>query len=43
MLPDWAGLALSGATVAVYMGRTVAAEVAARLIEAGLSPDTASR
>ena len=39
-LPDWARLALSGATVAVYMGRSVAAEVAARLIEAGLSPDT---
>ncbi len=27
-LPDWAGLALRGATVAVYMGRTVAASVA---------------
>jgi uroporphyrin-III C-methyltransferase/precorrin-2 dehydrogenase/sirohydrochlorin ferrochelatase len=27
-LPDWAGLALKGATVAVYMGRTVAASVA---------------
>jgi uroporphyrin-III C-methyltransferase/precorrin-2 dehydrogenase/sirohydrochlorin ferrochelatase len=40
-LPDWAKLAISGATVAVYMGRSVAAEVAARLIEAGLSPDTA--
>lgn len=39
-LPDWAKLAISGATVAVYMGRTVAAEVAGRLIEAGLSPDT---
>lgn len=39
-LPDWAGLALSGTTVAVYMGRTVAAKVAARLIEAGLSPST---
>ncbi len=36
-LPDWAGLALSGATVAVYMGRTVAAAVAARLIEAGMN------
>ncbi len=39
-LPDWAGLALSGATVAVYMGRTVAAKVAARLIEAGLNAST---
>ncbi|MBN9020319.1 MAG: uroporphyrinogen-III C-methyltransferase [Rhizobiales bacterium] len=39
-LPDWAGLALSGATVAVYMGRSVAARVAARLIEAGLAPST---
>ena len=40
-LPDWAKLAISGATVAVYMGRSVAAHVASRLIEAGLSPDTA--
>ena len=40
-LPDWARLAIAGATVAVYMGRSVAADVAARLIEAGLSPDTA--
>ncbi|MBD0413669.1 siroheme synthase CysG [Oryzicola mucosus] len=40
-LPDWAKLAISGATVAVYMGRSVAAEVAGRLIDAGLSPDTA--
>lgn len=40
-LPDWAKLAISGATVAVYMGRSVAAEVAGRLIGAGLSPDTA--
>ena len=30
VLPDWAGLALSGATVAVYMGRSVAARVAAQ-------------
>lgn len=41
ILPDWAKLAISGATVAVYMGRSVAADVASRLIEAGLSPDTA--
>ena len=40
-LPDWAKLAISGATVAVYMGRSNAADVATRLIEAGLSPDTA--
>lgn len=40
-LPDWARLAIDGATVAVYMGRTNAAEVAGRLAEAGLSPDTA--
>ncbi len=40
ILPDWASLALSGATIAVYMGRTVAASVAGRLMEAGLSPDT---
>lgn len=39
-LPDWAGLALTGATVAVYMGRSVAGAVAERLKEAGLSPDT---
>ncbi|MDY6963648.1 MAG: uroporphyrinogen-III C-methyltransferase, partial [Pseudomonadota bacterium] len=40
VLPDWASLAISGATVAVYMGRTVAASVAGRLMDAGLSPDT---
>ncbi|MCT8989228.1 siroheme synthase CysG [Chelativorans sp. SCAU2101] len=40
-LPDWARLAIDGATVAVYMGRSTAAEVAGRLQEAGLSPDTA--
>ncbi len=40
-LPDWAKLAISGATVAVYMGRSVAADVASRLIDAGLSSDTA--
>lgn len=39
-LPDWARLALSGATVAVYMGRTVAASVAGRLMAAGLAEDT---
>ena len=39
-LPDWAGLALSGATVAVYMGRSVATKVAAKLIENGLPPST---
>lgn len=40
-LPDWARLAISGATVAVYMGRSNAADVATRLIEAGLAADTA--
>ncbi len=40
VLPDWAGLALSGATVAVYMGRSVAAGVANRLMQAGLSAAT---
>ena len=40
-LPDWGKLAISGATVAVYMGRSIAAQVASRLIAAGLSPDTA--
>ncbi len=40
-LPDWARLAIDGATVAVYMGRSTAADVAGRLTEAGLSPDTA--
>lgn len=39
-LPDWARLALSGATVAVYMGRSVAASVATRLMDAGLAEDT---
>lgn len=39
-LPAWAGLALAGTTVAVYMGRAVAAKVAARLIGAGLAPAT---
>jgi len=39
-LPDWAGLALKGATVAVYMGRTVAAAVAEKMISAGLRPQT---
>ncbi|MEM9104859.1 MAG: uroporphyrinogen-III C-methyltransferase, partial [Pseudomonadota bacterium] len=41
VLPDWAELAVSGATIAVYMGRTVAATVAQRLMEAGLANDTA--
>ncbi len=39
-LPDWAGLALRGTTVAVYMGLSVAARVASRLIGAGLAPST---
>ncbi len=40
VLPDWAHLALKGATIAVYMGRSVAAQVAARLMQAGLDPAT---
>jgi len=40
VLPDWARLALSGATVAVYMGRSVAASVAGKLMDAGLPQDT---
>jgi uroporphyrin-III C-methyltransferase / precorrin-2 dehydrogenase / sirohydrochlorin ferrochelatase len=39
-LPGWAGLAIGGATVAVYMGRTVAARVAAQLIAAGMAAAT---
>ncbi|WOC15787.1 siroheme synthase CysG [Pseudochrobactrum sp. MP213Fo] len=41
VLPDWARLCLSGATIAVYMGASVAASVAARLMHAGLHEDTA--
>ena len=40
VLPDWARLAVSGATIAVYMGRSVAASVAGRLMEAGLPAET---
>jgi uroporphyrin-III C-methyltransferase/precorrin-2 dehydrogenase/sirohydrochlorin ferrochelatase len=39
-LPGWAGLALSGATVAVYMARSVAGKVAGRLLDAGLPAAT---
>lgn len=39
-IPDWAGLALKGSTVALYMGRSVAATVAERLIGLGLSART---
>ena len=39
-LPDWAGLALSGTTIAVYMGKSVAGTVADRLIGAGLDSST---
>lgn len=39
-LPDWAELALSGATITVYMGRTVARQTAVRLGQAGLAADT---
>lgn len=37
---DWASLAAPGATVAVYMGRAAAGEIAAALIAAGRDPDT---
>ena len=40
VLPDWARLAVSGATIAVYMGRTVAASVAERLIAGGMPQET---
>ena len=40
LLPDWAHLALSGSTVSVYMGRTVAKQTADRLQKAGLPSDT---
>jgi uroporphyrin-III C-methyltransferase/precorrin-2 dehydrogenase/sirohydrochlorin ferrochelatase len=40
VLPGWAQLALSGATVAVYMGRSVAATLAGRLVGAGLDAST---
>lgn len=40
VLPDWANLALSGSTVAVYMGRTVAGRIATQLMAAGLSGAT---
>lgn len=39
-LPDWARLAVSGATIAIYMGRSVAGDVASRLMSAGLPADT---
>ena len=39
-LPGWAGLALSGATIAVYMARSVAGKVAGRLLDAGLPAAT---
>ncbi|WP_176083030.1 siroheme synthase CysG [Martelella sp. HB161492] len=39
-LPDWAQLAARGATIAVYMGRSVAAKTGARLVEAGVPADT---
>ncbi|MBC2884244.1 uroporphyrinogen-III C-methyltransferase [Ochrobactrum sp. CM-21-5] len=41
VLPGWAKLAVSGATIAVYMGSSVAASVASRLIGAGLHEYTA--
>ncbi len=40
ILPDWARLAVSGATIAVYMGRSVAASVAERLMQGGMPEET---
>lgn len=37
---DWPMLARAETTLAVYMGRAAAAEVARKLIDAGLAPDT---
>lgn len=37
---DWSALARPDATVAIYMGRAAAGEVAGRLMAAGLGPDT---
>lgn len=37
---DWAGIARSDATVALYMARSVAGEVAGRLMAHGLAPGT---
>ena len=37
---DWVSLAQSGTTLAIYMGREAAGEVARSLIAAGRSPDT---
>ncbi len=39
-LPDWTPMALTGVTVAVYMGRSVAKRIADILIDAGLDPET---
>jgi uroporphyrin-III C-methyltransferase/precorrin-2 dehydrogenase/sirohydrochlorin ferrochelatase len=39
-LPGWAGLTLSGASIAVYMARSVAGKVAGRLLAAGLPAAT---
>lgn len=37
---DWSALAAPDATLAVYMGRAAAGQVAAELMSAGLAPDT---
>jgi uroporphyrin-III C-methyltransferase len=37
---DWKSLAEPDATLAIYMGRSAAGEIARRLIAAGRSPDT---
>lgn len=38
--PDWAALAASGTTLVIYMGLTRLLNIVARLIAAGLPPDT---
>ncbi|MEO7691520.1 MAG: uroporphyrinogen-III C-methyltransferase [Sphingomonas sp.] len=37
---DWAGLAAADATLAIYMGRAAAGDIARELIAAGRAPDT---
>lgn len=39
-VPDWAGLAIKGATIALYMGRSVAGTVSERLISLGVDAET---
>ena len=39
-LPRWSDLAMRGSTIAVYMGKSVAAKVSNQLMQAGLNEDT---